>query len=107
MDNQFIILMIQICALVASYFIGKYIGNKSPENIQDITAKVNLIIKYADKFVSWAKYFMNDSSGEEKMTEVTKQLKIIADRYNLNITDNEIKAIVQKAYDQMKNEEQK
>lgn len=105
MDAQFLILMIQILVLIGSYLVGKYILHNPSENIQDITAKINIIIQYADKFVSWAKYFMKNSSGSEKMNEVVKQLKAIADKYNLDISENEIKAIAQKAYDKMKLED--
>ena len=99
-ENIFYI--IQLIAMVICFLIGKFVVPRVPnETIQDVTAKVNLIINYADKFVSWAKYFMKDSTGKDKMAEVMKQLKNIAERYNLDISDDEIQAIVQKAYDSM------
>ena len=102
MDSQLIILIIQVVILVGAYALGRYIiPNMAPENIQDVAAKIALIVDYADKFVSWAKYFMKDASGVERMAEVVKQLKTIADRYKLDISEDEITAIAQKAYDQM------
>ena len=103
MDAQLIVLILQILVLVGSYLVGRFVlPNLSSENIQEIVAKTNLIIDYADKFVSWAKYFMKDSSGVERMAEVVKKLKVIADKYNLDMSEEEIQAIAQKAYDQMK-----
>ena len=96
-----VILVVQLVILVASFLIGKVIPGASQETIQDITAKVNLIVDYADKFVSWAKYFLKNESGTQKMNKVVEQLKMIADRYNLDISEDEIRAIAQKAYDSM------
>lgn len=98
-----ILFFVEIIAIVAAFIVGKYItGNpNAAETITDITAKLNIIIRYADAFVSWAKQFMSDASGSEKMNEVVKQLSTIAERYNLDITETEIRAIAQKAYDSM------
>ncbi len=103
MDKNLIILIVQVALLVLAYVWGKFIApNMTAENIKDITAKINIIINYADKFVSWANYFMKDATGAQRMAEVVKQLKGIAERYNLDISEQEITAIVQKAYDAMK-----
>ena len=102
MDKQTITLLIQIVVILAAYLIGRYILPNIPkETIQDVTAKVDLIINYADKFVAWAKWFKKDSTGSEKMAAVVEQLMAIANKYNLDISEDEIKAIAQKAYDQM------
>ena len=102
MDKQTITLLIQIVVLIGSYLIGRYlIPNMPKETIQDITAKFDLIVNYADKFVEWAKYFKKNATGAEKMSAVVEQLKVIADRYNIDISEEEIKAITQKAYEQM------
>ena len=102
MNSQTLILLIQLILIVGAYLVGRYIVPNVPqETIQDATAKVNLIISYADKFVSWAKWFMKDYTGAERMAAVVEQLMNIANRYNLDISEEEIKAIAQKAYDQM------
>lgn len=102
MDRDLIILFIQIAVVVVGFFAGKYFAGLPKETIDSITSKINIIIKYADSFVSWANYFMKDKPGDEKMAEVVKQLSEIAKKYNLDITDTEIQAIAQKAYDSMK-----
>ena len=71
MDKSIIVLIIQLVILIASFLVGKYVlPNISKETITAVTAKFNLIVDYADKFVAWAKQAMSKSSGEEKMNAV-------------------------------------
>ena len=103
MDKELIILIVQVVVLIGSFLFGKYImPNLSKETIQAIAAKIDIVIKYADKFVHWASYFMKDANGSQKMEEVVKQLKQIAKRYGLDIPEAELTAIAQTAYDTMK-----
>ena len=103
-DTGLLYVIIQIIVLIASYVFGRYIVPTlgASESIQDITAKFNLIVNYADQFVSWAKWFMRDSTGTQKMNKVVEQLMLIVDKYNLDISEEEVIAIAQKAYDNMK-----
>lgn len=105
MDRSVIILIIQLVIVVGSFFIGKYllpfIGNNK-ETIETVLNQVTLISTYADSFVAYAKQFMKKSNGAEKMEEVVSQLNKIADRHGFSMTEEEIKAIAQKAYDNLK-----
>lgn len=88
-----------VIALILSYkFLGK-------NTTQDILNKTNLIIQYAGAFVAWAKQFKSDLSGNEKMNLVVTKLIDIADKNNVDIDEEEIRAIAQQAYDNMKNTE--
>ena len=103
MDKSIIILIVQLVILIASFLVGKYVlPNISKETITAVTAKFNLIVDYADKFVAWAKQAMSKSSGEEKMNAVVNELIKIADKNKIDISEVEIRAIAQKAYDAMK-----
>ena len=103
MDHNTIVLIIQLVVVIASFLVGKYLlPNLSANDIASISAKIEIIIKYADKFVSWANYFMKDATGSQRMEEVVKQLEAIAKKYKLDISKEELTAIVQKAYDAMK-----
>lgn len=103
MDNNFIIMIIEMVILVAAFLIGKYVlKDDSAETIATVTAKTNLIIQYAEAFVAWAKQFLSKETGSQKMEAVIGNLQAIAIRYNLDITETEIRAIAQKAYDEMK-----
>ena len=102
MDKQTIVMIIQVVVVIAAYLIGRYILPNIPsETIEGITAQFNLMVEYADKFVSWAKWFKKDSTGTEKMNAVVEQLANIADRHNIDLSEDEIRAIAQKAYDKM------
>lgn len=103
MDKSIIVLIVQLVILIASFLVGKYVlPNISEETITAVTAKFNLIVDYADKFVAWAKQAMSKSSGEEKMNAVVNELIKIAEKNNIDVSEVELRAIAQKAYDSMK-----
>lgn len=104
MSNEIILTILQLIILVGSALTGKYIVPKlSSKNINKTVEQINFIITYAEKFVCWAKQFMKESSGEEKMEQVVTKLKEVATKNNIDITEDEIKAIAQKAYMEMIN----
>lgn len=88
--------------LIAFIIITKIFGSNTAK---DIFMKTNLIIQYAEAFVSWARQFKSDLSGKEKMNAVIEKLTYVANKYDIDITEEEIRAIAQKAYDSMKNKD--
>jgi hypothetical protein len=101
-------LILQLAVLVCTWVYIKFVAPNIPKDtINEVTSKVNLIVQYADSFVAWAKQFMKSSSGTEKMEEVVKQLSNIAEKYDIDISEEEIRAIAQKAYDMMKAEDKR
>ena len=99
-----IIYMITFVLFCIALFISyKFLGKNST---QDILNKTNLIIQYAGEFVAWAKQFQSSLSGNEKMDLVVQKLIDIANKNDIDITELEIKAIAQQAYDTMKNTEE-
>ena len=108
MDHETLLFILQLVVLCGTFVYVKVVAPNIPKDtINTVTAKINLIIQYADSFVAWAKHFMQDATGKEKMEEVVKQLTAIAKKYNIDISEEEIRAIAQKAYDLMKAEEKK
>lgn len=91
-----------VIILIAFIIITKIFGSNTAK---DIFMKTNLIIQYAEAFVSWARQFKSDLSGKEKMNAVIEKLTDVANKYGINITEEEIRAIAQKAYDSMKNKD--
>ena len=73
--NNIIILAIQLAVAVGAFALGKY--------------------------VVWAREFMKTSSGKEKMDKVVEQLKKIADEAGLKVTEEQLRAIAQTAYEAM------
>ena len=103
MDHQVIIAIAYAVVGIIGYVLGKFVFPKAPkETIESITKGFELLVTYADKFVVWAKQFMSANSGEEKMDAVVQELAKVAERCGIKITENELKAIVQKAYEEMK-----
>lgn len=93
-----IIVVLQVIILILMVY--KYNQINSSASTTDYDAMV-IIYKYADSFVRYARYFFKDSTGSEKMQLVINHIKIIAERYNVSISTEEIKAIVQRAYELM------
>ena len=89
--------------LIAFIIITKIFGSNTAK---DIFMKTNLIIQYAEAFVSWARQFKSNLSGNEKMDVVIEKLTNVADKHNVDISEDEIRAIAQKAYDTMKNKDE-
>lgn len=107
MDRDILVLIADIVGLIVIYFLGRRqsitVSNRTI-NIAELESKIALITNYAEAFISWAKQFMKDDKGPVKMDEVVNKLIIISERYNLDITEDEIRAIAQRTYDRIKKE---
>ena len=84
---------------LGAFMLGKYVFPNIPKTVTD---KLGELSEWAVKFVEWAKEFKKDKTGEEKMAAVVEQLKRIADEAGLNVTEDQLKAIAQAAYNAMK-----
>lgn len=103
MGDNIVILILQIIVLALSFLAGKYIVPKSStDSISNDLSKLQMIVTYADKFVSWANYFLDKGTGEQRMNEVVNQLRKVAEKYGIEMSDEELIAISQKAYDTFK-----
>lgn len=107
MDRDILVLIADVIVLIIMYLLGRRqsikISNRTI-NITELESKIALITNYAEAFISWAKQFMKDDKGPVKMNEVVNKLIIISERYNLDITEDEIRAIAQRTYDRIKKE---
>lgn len=84
---------------LGAFLLGKYVFPNIP---QTVTNKLAELSEWAAKFVEWAKEFKKDKTGAEKMAAVVEQLKKIADEAGLDVTEDQLKAIAQTAYNAMK-----
>lgn len=98
MDNV-IYAAVYFAVTLGAFLIGKYVCPNIPKTVTD---KLGELSEWAAKFVEWAKEFKKDKTGEEKMAAVVEQLKKIADEAGLNVTEDQLKAIAQTAYNAMK-----
>lgn len=97
--NDIILLAVQLGVAVAAFVAGKYVFPRVPKTVTD---KLNMLSQWAAQLVAWAKEFMKKQTGEEKMAAVVDKLKEIADEAGLDVTEDQLKAIAQYAYNAMK-----
>lgn len=101
--ESIVYLVTWIIIVIALIIVNKTLG---ADSAKDVVMKTSLIIQYAEAFVSWAKQFKSNLSGNEKMDVVTEKLINVADKHDIDISEEEIRAIAQKAYDTMKNKDE-
>ena len=97
--NEVIYAAVYFTVTLGAFLLGKYVFPNIPKTVTD---KLGELSEWAAKFVEWAKEFKKDKTGEEKMAAVVEQLKKIADEAGLNMTEDQLKAIAQTAYNAMK-----
>ena len=101
--ESIVYLITWIIIVIALVIVNKTLG---ADSAKDVVMKTSLIIQYAEAFVSWARQFKSNLSGNEKMDVVIEKLTNVADKHNVDISEEEIRAIAQKAYDTMKNKDE-
>ena len=101
--ESIVYLVTWIIIVIALIIVNKTLG---ADSAKDVVMKTSLIIQYAEAFVSWARQFKSNLSGNEKMDVVTEKLINVADKHDIDISEDEIRAIAQKAYDTMKNKDE-
>lgn len=88
---------------VLCFSIGRYVLPKVEiDKIGIAEDKLYILSKWAKQFCSWAKEFMKTAKGKEKMADVVKKLKEIADEAGIKVTEEQLQAIAQTAYDELK-----
>lgn len=100
-NTELIKYIIELVIIIVSFLIGKYLFPKYKVNIQQHAAEIDVILRYAESFVAWARQFLSDSSGEEKMEAVVQKLREICEQRGIQVDEETLRAIAQKAYDAM------
>lgn len=101
MEARIIELLIELIITIIAFLVGRYILPKMKTNVQDAATQFTMLLNYASSYVSYAKEFLN-CPGTEKMNNVVEKLKALCQKYNINIDEETLRAIGQKAYDAMK-----
>ena len=97
--NEIIFLAIQLAVTIGAFLVGKYVLPNIPTSASE---KLEELSGWAAQFVVWAREFMQGSTGEEKMNKVVELMKEIAEESEIDVTEDQLKAIVQNAYEAMK-----
>ena len=103
MQNDLIELLIELGITIAAFLVGRYVLPKIKPNInvQDLTVQFQLLLNYAESFCAYARQFLTQLSGKEKMDNVVEKLKAICDEQGIQVDEETLRAIGQKAYDAM------
>jgi Na+/pantothenate symporter len=96
MDGNILYTAIELVILIGAFLVGKFIIPKFSSKDAVI---FNTILKWIEAFVISAKNLMSNASGEEKKAAVTEQVKKLLAEYKVNLTDEQISALIEKAYD--------
>lgn len=96
--DKIIMQAVVLGVMVAAFLTGKYVFPNIPKSVTD---KLNTLSQWAAQFVIWAREFMKSETGEEKMAMVVQKLKEIADEAGIKVTEDQLKAIAQAAYEAM------
>jgi hypothetical protein len=99
MNKDVLFAIIYCVVTVGAFCAGKYIFPNIPASVKD---KLTDLADWAAKFVVWAREFLKTESGEKKMAAVVEQLKEIAAEAGIDVTEDQLKAIAQTAYEAMK-----
>ena len=83
---------------IGGFLLGKFVFPNVPKSVAD---KLRQLAAWADKFVVWAREFRKQDSGTAKMEMVVEQLKAVAKEAGWNVTEDQLRAIAQTAYENM------
>ena len=83
---------------IGGFLLGKFIFPNVPKSVAD---KLRQLAAWADKFVVWAREFKKADSGHDKMEMVVEQLKAVAKEAGWDVTEDQLRAIAQAAYENM------
>ena len=104
MESNALMMVIELIIIITSFFIGRYILPKYKNNIQDAALQFEVLLNYAESYVAYAKQFLNIPNSE-KMDVVVEKLRIICESQGIEIDEETLRAIGQKAYNTMKSAE--
>ena len=99
MDN-IIYYAVGLIIAIVTFLLGKYVF----PNIKINSDKIQIISSWVYKFVVSAKnQFEDEYTGSQKREYVTEQVKILCEKYKIELSDEQIRALIEDAYDMVKN----
>lgn len=92
--------IVEFIICIIFFLIGRYILPKTKDAIQNAMTQFQVLLSYAESFCAYAREFLK-CSGSEKMDDVVKKLTVICEQQNIDVDEETLRAIGQKAYDSM------
>jgi hypothetical protein len=101
--DKIIVYAIQLGIAIISFLLGKYIFPTVKQYFNELNSdNVSTVASWVYKFVISAKNQFNDGCGEQKLEYVTEQVSALCERNNINLTNEQIRALIEDAYTLMK-----
>ena len=101
--DKIIICAIQLVITIASFLLGKYVFPAVKQYFSELNNEnVSTVAYWVYKFVISAKNQFGDNCGKQKLEYVTEQVSDFCQRNNINLTDEQIRALIEDAYVLMK-----
>ena len=108
MDKTTILLIVEAVALLVAFLISKFLPVTKLEvldtGLESTTNIVQEVAQWAVFFVHYARQHLKELNGSDKMKYVVEQLGKILSQQDQSMSEEQITAIAQKAYDDMKAE---
>ena len=98
MSIELIFLILEIIVIISAYLVGKYIV---PKLSQDDLKILELVKGWIETFVSEAASF-KEYTGTEKKQYVIEQITKILNEKNIILTEEQISALIEAAYNNFK-----
>ena len=106
MSEDVVVIVLQAIVVVLAFLIGKYVFPKVKANnkYDEIKETLSVLTAQAENYIHYAKEFI-DGDGNDKMNFCVSALKTAAKKNGIEVSETELKAVIQKAYDAMVNAE--
>ena len=106
MSEDVVIIVLQAIVVVLAFLVGQYVFPKVKANnkYDEIKETLSVLTAQAENYIHYAKEFI-DGDGDDKMNFCVTALKTAAKKNGIEVSETELKAVIQKAYDTMVNAE--
>ena len=101
--NDIIYYAISLVIAIVTFLLGKYVFPTVKQYVDSLDLNNATGMAYwVYKFVVSAKNQFNDNCGKQKLEYVTEQVKALCDKYEIDLTEAQIRALIEDAYTEMK-----
>ena len=101
--DKIIFCAIQLVIAIVAFLLGKYVFPTVKQYFSELNSDdVSTVASWVYKFVISAKNQFDDGCGQQKREYVTEQVCALCERNNINLTEEQIRALIEDAYVSMK-----
>lgn len=108
MNADMVVKIVEAVLIVICFVLGRYVVPRIPEEFKEAVknktdkafSALGLAVTWAEKFVIMEARF-SKCSGAEKMEHVIAAVQKILAKYDITMTDEEVKAIAQECYENL------